>query len=338
MALETTHSQQDGSEFSANLAPPKILPVNDLYTTPWWLVILFLLWLYVIFQMVALPEYLALFFHPAPLDGHILMLFDGTTDYKDAFIFVRQGIPLTLELAFAAYLLSLIIGLLVGIVRSDPPQKPESRLPLRKHIRKMLHTALYHTLTIYVEFMRGIPPIVFLIIAGFIILPEIRGPLVDFLNAYLLPILRHFDPETRTITWRAASPATGVLGLSLIYGAFLSEVFRAGIQSVDKGQIEAAKSLGMTYLQTMRTVVVPQALRHALPPLGNNFISMIKDTSLVTVLGTDDVTQLGRRWTGSQFTYLETFGVIAMIYLTMTITGSMLVQVMERRLRRFARK
>jgi len=295
------------------------------YTAPWWLVIMVVLWVYVIFQMAAQP------------------------DYSEAFAQLKQGITLTLWLSFASYILALAIGLLSGIVRAYPPQQPNTKLNPRRFLGRVVYTAVYNFISVYIEFMRGIPPIVFLLIAGFIIVPAIREPVQGTINATIVPLVNHVvQPVIETILrndlepmeeilWRGRDPGTAIAGLALIYGAFLSEVFRAGIQAVPKGQVEAARSLGMNYFQTMRLIVIPQAVRNVLPPLGNNFISMIKDTSLVTVLGTSEITQIARKWTGSQFTYLETYMVLSMIYLTLTVTGSILVQLMERRLRKFAK-
>lgn len=288
-------------------------PFHRVYTAPIWLFIMILLWLYVIYLMTSDP------------------------DFSEAFDIIKDGIPLTLWLAVASYGLALIIGLFTGILRASPPQPPETPLPWRKQLQRLLHVLIYNLVTVYVEFMRGIPPLVFLLISGFIIVPAIRGPVEELINTTLIPLLRNLDPEISDVTWRGRDAATAIAGLAFIYGAFLSEVFRAGIQAVPKGQVEAAKSVGMTNIQTMRLVIIPQAVRNVLPPLGNNFISMIKDTSLVTILGTNEITQLARRWSGSQFTYLETYAVLSMIYLTMTISGSLIVQIMERRLRRFAK-
>lgn len=290
------------------------IPYARAYTAPWWLVIMVLGWIWVIYQM------------------------QFNEDYTDAFRRIKNGIPLTLWLAVASYFFSLIIGLLTGMLRAYPPQPPETKLPLPKQIAKIFHVAVYNLVSVYIEFMRGIPPIVFLLIAGFIVVPMIRDPFELVINSTIIPLMRQFNPEMQDWIWRGRDPATAIAGLALIYGAFLSEVFRAGIQSVEKGQVEAAKSLGMTTMQTMQLIVIPQAVRNVLPPLGNNFISMIKDTSLVTILGTDDITQLARRWSGSQFTYLETYAVLSVIYLTMTVTGSLLVQIMERHLRKFAQR
>ena len=289
-------------------------PLAFVYTSPWWLVFMVIAWIYIVYQMSLNP------------------------DYGAAFRQLRQGVPLTLTLAISSYVLAIIIGLFVGTVRAYPPQPPETALSPSQQILSYLYIGFYHTLTVYVEFMRGIPPIVLLLIAGFVIVPAIDEPVENAINATILPVLRNFNPEMRDFDWRGQSFFTGLVGLSLFYGAFLSEVFRSGIQGVPKGQTEAAKSLGMTYIQTLRFVVIPQAFRAILPELGNNLISMIKDTSLVTILGMKDVTQAARTWSGSQFTYLETYAVLSLIYLSLTIPGSLLVQMLETQLRKFARK
>lgn len=284
-----------------------------LYKLPYWLFFMILAWFYVVYQMS---------FNP---------------DYAEAYVALREGIPLTLWLAVASYALALVFGLIIGTIRANPPEAPDSDLPPLKQAVRILQVFVYNAVTVYVEFMRGIPPLVFLLIAGFIIVPAIREPVQDAYNGTILPIVRQFFPETGEWVWRGRDPLTAIAGLSMIYAAFLSEVFRAGLQSVPKGQIEAAKSVGMNWFQTMRFVVVPQAVRNVLPPLGNDFISMIKDTSLVTILATSEITQLARRWAGSKFTYLETYLVLSLMYLTITVTGSLLVQLMENRLQQHSR-
>lgn len=239
-----------------------------------------------------------------------------------------DGIVLTLVFAFIAYTLAIIIGLLIGIVRANPPRPPTSRQTILQRLRSFLYIGLYNLLTFYVEFMRGIPAVVFILLGAFVILPALR----DSLNEGVLLSLGL--PELRI---RSIDPITGILSLAMIYSAYLSEIFRAGIQGISKGQVEAARSLGMTYAQTMRLIVVPQAIRAVLPPLGNDFIAIIKDTALLTILGVNDITQLSRKWVGTTFTYPETFLVLSAIYLVLTISGSLLVQWMERVLRRHER-
>jgi polar amino acid transport system permease protein len=331
------------------------------YSFGWWLVILVVGWVWVVSQIQV------------------------NEDYAAAWRQIQKGVPLTIWLAVSAYALALVFGLLLGLVRAYPPEVPESRhsawyeflyalgaffrpstylynsaegFVLRKRIIKALYVALYNIVTIYVEFMRGIPSLVFLFIASFIIVPAISEPVQAFLsvtwlpfyNSLLLPLLNglfnypvnvpvldwvfHSYEPLESIRWRGNDPATGTLGLGLIYTAYLAEVFRAGIQSVAKGQVEASKSLGMTSYQTMRYIVIPQAIRNVLPPLGNDFIAMIKDTSLVSGIGMGDATQEAKKWSGSAFTFVPTYAVLSVVYLTMTVLGSLLVQAVEERLRR----
>lgn len=282
-------------------------PFQSLYRAPWWLIFLLLIMLLII---------------------HLI-----NTDEKYNLIYqqLREGIGLTIYLAFASYGLAIVIGLIVGLIRSEPPRAPERGSGIGVIFKHILQTAIYNLATLYVEVMRGIPTLVFLLIAGFIIVPAAR----ESINTQLLPLIRTLlnDPEIPDLVWRGRDTATAIAGLSLVYGAFLSEVFRAGIQSIAKGQVEAARSLGMGYLKVMRYIVIPQAIRRVLPPLGNDFVAMIKDTSLVTILGTTEITQIARRWSGSTFQYMETYLILTVIYLVMTTSGSLLVQAMEKYLK-----
>ena len=124
-----------------------------------------------------------------------------------------------------------------------------------------------------------------------------------------------------------------IIALAFGYGAYEAEVFRAGIQSIGKGQMEAAKSLGMSYFQGMRFIVLPQAIRRVLPPLGNDFIACLKDSSLATVLAVNELTQLGRMLRASTFRVLETFNVMAFLYLSMTLLLSGAVRWLEKKMR-----
>ena len=124
-----------------------------------------------------------------------------------------------------------------------------------------------------------------------------------------------------------------IIALGLGYGAFEAEVFRAGIQSIQKGQIEAAKSLGMTYFQAMRFIVLPQAIRRVLPPLGNDFIACLKDSSLVSVVAVNELTQMGRLRTAGTFRAMETYNMVAFLYLSMTLLLSTFVRWLENRMK-----
>ena len=177
---------------------------------------------------------------------------------------------------------------------------------------------------LYVEIMRGIPIIVLLLYVAFVVAPA----LVAFRNWLFEPLgIEAIRGRDFPLIWRA------VIALTLAYASFLAEVFRAGLQSVDQGQIEAAEALGLNRWQRFRHIVFPQAFRTILPPLGNDFVAMVKDSSLVSVLGVTDITQLGKVTAAGNFRYFETYNVVALIYLTMTIGLSIGLRRVERRLR-----
>jgi len=131
--------------------------------------------------------------------------------------------------------------------------------------------------------------------------------------------------------FRLSSFWAGVLALSVFAGAYVAEIIRAGIQSIHKGQMEAARSLGMSYYLSMRYIVLPQAFKRILPPLAGQFISLIKDSSLVGVIALVELTRAGREIGTSTFNYFEVFFTVAALYLILTFSLSMLVQLMERR-------
>ncbi len=120
-----------------------------------------------------------------------------------------------------------------------------------------------------------------------------------------------------SFSWRA------IIALTLGYGAFLSEIFRAGIESIPVGQWEAAYGLGLRRSQAMTRIVLPQAIRNVLPALGNEFVAMIKDSALVSALGVQDVTQMGKVYAAGTFKFFETYNIVAFLYLFLTITLSM---------------
>jgi glutamine transport system permease protein len=159
--------------------------------------------------------------------------------------------------------------------------------------------------TVYVDFIRGTPLLVQIFIIYFA-LPLIVG--------------RRIDPFIAAIT------ACGVNS-----GAYVAEIFRAGIQSIDKGQMEAGRSLGMTWAQTMRFVILPQAFKRIIPPLGNEFIAMLKDSSLVSVIGFEELTRRGQLIIARTYGSFEIWMTVAVIYLMMTLTISRLVDYLERR-------
>ena len=125
---------------------------------------------------------------------------------------------------------------------------------------------------------------------------------------------------------------SAVIAISFCYGAYMGEVFRAGILSVPKGQTEAARSLGFNNFQTMTLVILPQAMRTILPPIGNECIAMLKDTSLVSIIAVADLLRRGREFASQTFDYFETYTVIALVYLIITLLLSKGVSMMEGRL------
>ena len=127
--------------------------------------------------------------------------------------------------------------------------------------------------------------------------------------------------------------ARGIIALAISYGAFSAEIFRAGIQSISTGQIEAAQALGLTRFQSLKLIILPQAIRRVLPPLGNDFIAMLKESSLVSVLGVNEITHLGKKYAAASFRFPETYNTLAFLYLSMTLILSMGVKFMERKLK-----
>ena len=158
---------------------------------------------------------------------------------------------------------------------------------------------------IYVDFFRGTPLLVQIFLVYFA-LPVITGQRVDPFVA-----------------------AIGSCGINS--GAYVAEIFRAGIQSIDKGQMEAGRSLGMTWVQTMRYIIVPQAFKRVIPPLGNEFIALLKDSSLVSVIGFEELTRRGQLIIAKTYASLEIWFSVAIIYLIMTLTISRLVAFLEKR-------
>jgi len=142
------------------------------------------------------------------------------------------------------------------------------------------------------------------------------------------------------LSWYFKVPATvaAVISLSFCYGAYMGEVFRAGISSIPKGQTEAARSLGFTRLQTTRYIILPQAMRTILPPVGNECIALLKDTSLISIVAVADMFRIGRMYASKTFLYFETYTVIALFYLIITLILSKCVSIMEGRLSYYDRR
>ena len=229
---------------------------------------------------------------------------------------VAQGVYVTVYVTLIAFTLAMLFGLLLGLMRVSGSR-------LAREVS-----------TFYVELVRGVPMLVILYYIAFVGAP----PLVAGINwiGDLLQgtrIMAQLGTPLAELQVRDVNfTARAIFALTIGYSAFISEIFRAGIQSIGRGQMEAARSLGMSNGQAMRYVILPQAIRNVLPPLGNDFIAMLKDSSLVSVLGVQDITQLGKVYSASTFRFFETYNVVAYLYLIMTIGLALVVRLIEKRM------
>ncbi|MCS7350803.1 amino acid ABC transporter permease [Thermoflexus sp.] len=228
-------------------------------------------------------------------------------DYQATVRFLLRGIPITLQLTVIAYSIALILGLIAGLGRVSR------------------NVIFYNLSTLYVEFIRGVPLLVVLFYVAFVAAPPMGDALIGAGQAWGIPPLVQLGRLIRSEMGRA------VTGLAIGYGAYLAEVYRAGIESIPKGQMEAARSLGMTYWQAMRFVILPQAIRNVLPPLGNDFIAMLKDTALASAIAVPELMYVGRQRAAGTFRYFEVYNTVALLYLVMTLLLSLLVRALERR-------
>jgi polar amino acid transport system permease protein len=247
----------------------------------------------------------------AGLTGAWLMVAIATDEvYRQILATVSRGLGVTAFVTLVAFALASGLGLVlaVGVLSGSVVLRQSARL--------------------YIEVVRGIPVLVLLLYVAFVAAPA----LVAGWNAVAEPLGLGIGVRDVSLMWRA------ILALALGYAAFVAEVFRAGIQSVDKGQVEAAKSLGLTGWQRFRLVVFPQAIRTILPPLGNDFVAMIKDSALVSVLGVADITQLGKVYAAGSFRFFETYSIVTYIYLILTIGLSLGLRQVERWMRRLPQR
>ena len=230
------------------------------------------------------------------VEGEIISLGDNIgahEEWKPGLLLI--GLWLTLQLSLMATIFGVVIGVAGGLARisSNP--------------------ALKWTIIVYVEIIRGSPLMVQILIWYFVLGTVIN----DLLAAYGMGRLSAF--------WY------GVASLSCFAGAYVTEIVRAGIQSIHRGQTEAARSLGMTYAQCMQHIILPQALRRILPPLAGQFISLIKDSSLLGIIAIRELTKAAREAVSASLQPFEIYLVVAVLYLVLTFSLSMFVQHLERR-------
>ena len=222
--------------------------------------------------------------------------------FRNILLFVCDGIAITASITAMAFILILVVGLIGGLGRL-------SRNPF-----------IHGVATVYVEILRGIPLLVQLI-WWYFAFPVMAQQFGEWLNFSVLA------------NYQANPIFTAIAGLAVCYGAYMSEIYRAGIQSIPKGQMEAARSLGMTHFQAMRHVILPQAVRVVLPPVGNEFIALLKDSSLVSVVAVADLTRRGREFMAVHFNPIEVWTMVALLYLVMTLLSARGVAWLEKKTR-----
>ena len=225
-------------------------------------------------------------------------------DYGLAWERIIPGLGLTLKSTVYAFGIALAIALIAGT----------GQMSRNVVVRNLART--------YVEFVRGIPMLPLIFTVALIIVPELTEVLNKRLEAW-------FGWE-----FKLSCEMRATVTLAVIYGAYMAEIFRGGIQSIPPGQTEAGRSLGLNRRQTMRSVVLPQAMRAIIPPMGNDFIAILKDTSLLSVLGALEITPRDRQFSASTFKFREGYFVSAFIYLCLTLGLSLLLGVLERRMTR----
>jgi len=249
--------------------------------------------------------------------GAVLLIYQFATNqtYKSILESLVVGVRLTITITLIAYVISLVLGLATALAQLST------------------NVVARNIAMLYVQIVRGIPAIVLIFYTALVVVPAA----VNLINAVGEQLssagwLASENPLTRVSIRDLPFVTRGIIALSINYGAFSAEIFRAGIQSIGRGQIDAAHAVGLTGLQTFRLVVFPQALRRILPPLGNDFIAMLKESSLVSVLGVNEITHLGKKYAAASFLYPATYNTVAFLYLSITLVLSMGVKWMEKRL------
>jgi polar amino acid transport system permease protein len=227
--------------------------------------------------------------------------------YRDIFVFLQDGVIVTIKLTLVSFFFILIVGMIGGL----------GRVSGNRFVSGLA--------SLYVEVVRGIPVLVWLLWIWFA-LPQLLQSLGRTVSSFA-PQAGQFLSDIKLEPFSAA-----VIGFTFAYGAYMTEVFRAGIQSIPKGQMEAARSLGMNYLQAMRYIVLPQAVRVILPPVSNEFVTLLKDSSLVSILAVSDLTRRGREYVARTFLSFDTFTMVALIYLILTLFFTRVSTAVERRM------
>ena len=205
---------------------------------------------------------------------------------------VLAGLLTTIEIAVFGLIIGIVVGTLIAITKVIPQ-------------RKLINKILSKTSDVYVGFFRGTPMVVQLLLGYFVLIPALGI---------------HADNVIVAIV---------IFGLNS--GAYVSEIMRSGINSVDIGQMEAGRALGLSYGRTMSSVIIPQAIKNILPTLGNEFIVLIKETSVVSFIAVVDITKAFRSIADANYEYIIPYLMLALIYLILVILITMLIKVLERR-------
>ena len=217
--------------------------------------------------------------------------------YKDRWEFYLSGLKITCLLTLGALAIGIVLGILVAVIRTINDQNQGKKNPLM--------TVLNGICKVYTTVIRGTPMMVQLMIFGFVIFASSRKMM-----------------------------AVSMLALGINSGAYVAEIIRGGIMSIDPGQMEAGRSLGLGYVQVMKSVIIPQAIKIILPALGNEMITLFKDTSLVTILGVKDLTKQAQSIGAITYDYFMPLIGAALVYLSIVIILTQLLGILERRLRR----
>jgi polar amino acid transport system permease protein/polar amino acid transport system substrate-binding protein len=228
---------------------------------------------------------------------------DLYADFQQSFIdgdrwrALLKSLGVTLELTALALVLGIVLGIFIAVIRSSHDQMA------MQHRHNTILSILNAFCKLYLTIIRGTPVMVQLLIMYFVILAN----------------------STNTVL-------TATLTFGINSGAYVAEIIRSGIMSIDKGQMEAGRSLGLNYVQTMWDIIIPQAIKNILPALGNEFITLLKETSIVNVIGMRDITKWAINVQGRTYQAFMPFIGIALIYLVMVVILSRLVSLLERRL------
>lgn len=214
------------------------------------------------------------------------------------------GFANTIKITFGALLIGIVIGIVIAAVRSTYDRNYVT-LKKKGGVGYILLTVINAICKLYLTVIRGTPVVVQLMISYFVIFISVRDG---------IPI--------------------AIFAFGINSGAYVAEIFRGGIMSVDNGQFEAGRSLGLNYVQTMIHIIIPQMFKNVLPTLCNEFIALLKETSVAGYVGVVDLTKAGNAIAGRTYSYFMPLFAVALVYLIIVIVLTKLVSILERRLRR----